>query len=120
MLESSIVRTRRSSDGQRPPLLTTRREALALYRLALRYSNLFVWKDEYGRPWRDVIRSSTRKEFEDARFEQDPELINRMIVTGRDAVQKTVDRFMVKRQQLIDKENSGGPPDGGRGPPVRA
>lgn len=50
--------SRKKSDR---PILTTRREALALYREVLRYSNLFVWKDNQGRVWRDVIRTSTRK-----------------------------------------------------------
>ncbi len=37
------------------------REALALYREILRYSNLLVWKDAKGNMWRDVIRASARK-----------------------------------------------------------
>jgi hypothetical protein len=99
--ERNLLRTsKRSPNG----VLTTRREALALYRQVLRCSTLFVWRDDQGRPWRDVIRSSARKEFEDARFEQDPELINKMIITGRDCVEKTVERFMVKREKLIAEE----------------
>ncbi len=118
-----------------------RREALALYREVLRYSNLFVWKDAQGRAWRDVIRTSTRKvqavhcavhhlgswrahhllaerergvlrvaerahtqEFEDARIETDPEIINKLIITGRDAVQRTVEAFMKKRRSIIEEE----------------
>jgi hypothetical protein len=100
---------KRNQDG-RPRVVTTRREALALYRMALRWSNLFVWKDELGRPWRDVIRSSTRKEFEDARFEQDPEIINRMIITGRDCVQRTVDKFLQKREQLLQQDQGSNNP----------
>lgn len=110
-MESNIYRptkAEREQQRQQAPsrLLTTRREALALYREVLRYSNLFVWKDEHGRMWRDVIRSSARQEFEAARFEPDPELINRMIVTGRDAVQRTVEGFMKKRARIIDDEAS--------------
>lgn len=33
----------------------------------LRASLLFVWKDNNGRVWREVIRESARKEFESAR-----------------------------------------------------
>lgn len=69
MLDASVVRPRRG-DSTGPRILTTRREALSLYREVLRYSNLFVWRDERGRPWRDVLRASARKEFEEARFEQ--------------------------------------------------
>jgi hypothetical protein len=85
-------------------LLTTRREALSLYRDVLRASNLFVWRDEHGRVWRDVIRASARAEFEAARREPDPELINRMLVTGRDAVARSVEGFMAKRARIIAEE----------------
>jgi hypothetical protein len=36
--------SRRKPEDERPTILTTRREALRLYREILRYSNLFVWK----------------------------------------------------------------------------
>lgn len=106
LIESTIVRPSKADDAQKSPakLLTTRREALSLYREVLRYSNLFVWRDEHGRLWRDVIRVSARQEFEQARHEPDPELINRMIVTGRDAVQKAVEGFMKKRDRIIADE----------------
>ena len=48
-------------------VLTTKREALSLYRAVWRASFLFVWKNEKGEEWRDVIRESARKEFEAAR-----------------------------------------------------
>ena len=50
---------------------------------------------------------------------KDPELINRMIVTGRDAVQKAVDRFSDKRRAIIEDEaarqQQGGAGGGGGG-----
>lgn len=111
LLEANIYRPTRAEREQlrqtaRTRLLTTRREALSLYREVLRYSNLFVWRDEHGRVWRDVIRSSARQEFEAARHEPDPELINRMIVTGRDAVHRTVEGFLRRRARIIDEESS--------------
>jgi hypothetical protein len=101
--------TLEEQDAQRATprrLLTTRREALSLYREILRYSNLFVHRDEHGRMWRDVLRANARAEFEIARHEPDPELINRMIVTGRDAVQRIVDAYMRKRQRIIEEETA--------------
>jgi len=116
MLDATLADSPRTSDDGRPTrLLTTRREALALYREVLRYSNLFVWRDSQGRVWRDVIRSSARAEFEAARGERDPHLINRMIITGREAVQRTVAGFMAKRGAIIDQEAGGGPGGGGGG-----
>ncbi|GBF90541.1 hypothetical protein Rsub_03537 [Raphidocelis subcapitata] len=121
MLDASIVRPGRGSGSDaaaaRPRLLTARREALALYRDVLRYSNLFVWRDDRGRVWRDVIRASARAEFEAARREADPELINRMIVTGRDAVQRSVEQFMRKRQLIIGEEDAAAAARGGAAPP---
>lgn len=168
LIESNIVRPSRAEREQQQQqsvrrLLTTRREALSLYREVLRYSNLFVhrlvalvfasltavrrtgasavWvahlpppptppppppactaavhlqvagshcvscvfnnRDEHGRVWRDVLRANARAEFEAARAEPDPELINRMIVTGRDAVQRIVEAYMRKRGSIIADE----------------
>mmetsp|Transcript_16313 Transcript_16313/g.35283 ORF Transcript_16313/g.35283 Transcript_16313/m.35283 type:complete len:188 (+) Transcript_16313:46-609(+) len=96
--------SRKREDAPGPRILTTRREALHLYREILRYSNLFVWKDDNGHVWRDVLRQSARKEFEDARHETDPEILNKLIITGRDCVQRTVEVFMKRRQSIIDDE----------------
>jgi hypothetical protein len=99
----------------RARLLTSRREALSLYREVLRYSNLFVWRDEKGRVWRDVIRQSARAEFEAARYETDPELVARMLVTARDAVQRSVEGFMAKRARIIADEAARADSGGGGG-----
>lgn len=106
LIESTLRRPSRAEREQQPPirLLTTRREALSLYREVLRYSNLFMWRDEHGRVWKNVIRTSARQEFEQARHERDPEFINRMIVTGRDAVQRAVEGLMKKRDKIIADE----------------
>ena len=50
--------------------------AACRYRSIWRHSRLFVWQDEVGQPWRDVLRTSARKEFEAARDEKaSPELL---------------------------------------------
>jgi len=101
----------------RAALLTTRKEALSLYRAVIRASVFFVWRDERGRVWRDVIRESARREFEAARSERDPEMVNRMLLTGRDAVDKAVSRFLEKREAIQREEDAdrgattGGAPD---------
>ncbi|CAL5222716.1 g5119 [Coccomyxa viridis] len=87
-----------------PTVVTTRREALGLYREILRYSRLFVWNDDTGTPWRDVLRKSARQEFETTRHHTDPELVTRLIVTGRDSVQRITEKFMEKRQDIIENE----------------
>jgi hypothetical protein len=44
------------------------------------------------------------QEYEDARIETDPEIVNKLIITGREAVQRTVESFMKKRAAIIDEE----------------
>ena len=57
-----------------------------------------------GDTWREKIRVSARKEFEDARHEPDPEIVNRLIIGGRDCVQRTVEAFSKRRNQIIKEE----------------
>jgi len=45
-------------------------------------------------------------EYEQARYETDPEVIARLLVVGRDAVQAAIDKFAVKAEELIKKESS--------------
>ena len=96
-------------------VLTTKREALSLYRAVWRASFMFVWKNERGVEWKEVIRESARKEFEAARHERDPEMVARLLLTGRDYLDQAVQKFLEKRQKIIDEEESkdaGGPPPG--------
>jgi len=44
------------------------------------------------------------QEFEDARVETDPEIINKLIITGRDAVARTMESFMKRRNAIIEDE----------------
>ena len=96
-------------------VLTTKREALSLYRAVWRASFMFVWKNERGVEWKEVIRESARKEFEAARHERDPEMVARLLLTGRDYLDQAVQKFLEKRQKIIDEEESkdtGGSPRG--------
>jgi Complex 1 protein (LYR family) len=79
---------------------TTGKEALSLYRKIQRYTLVFDWPDETGELWRDKLRRSVRKEFEDARFEHDPQVVTKLLLTSSDAVEQIMRRFLAKRQQL--------------------
>ncbi|KAG2449046.1 hypothetical protein HYH02_005795 [Chlamydomonas schloesseri] len=100
LFERNLLKASRKKPDQPPRILTTRREALSLYREIWRYSALFLWHDERGRLFRDVIRASARGEFEAARFEPDPEIINKLIITGRDCVQRTMEAFAARAKRL--------------------
>ncbi|GAV71354.1 Complex1_LYR domain-containing protein [Cephalotus follicularis] len=88
----------------RQRLTSTRREALSLYRDIIRATRFFMWPDSRGVLWRDILRQNARKEFEEARFENDPETVTRLIIGGRDAVQATLDKLVEKQKQQIAKE----------------
>lgn len=111
LIENNLDKSYRRKEESPFQVLTTRREALSLYRDILRWSLLFVWKDEKGKQWKDNIRESARKEFEEARFETDPEIINRLLVSGRDCVQQVKDKFMSQRQRIIEDEAQRRGPD---------
>ncbi|KAK3008511.1 hypothetical protein RJ639_013219 [Escallonia herrerae] len=91
----------------RQRLTSTRREALSLYRDIIRATRFFMWPDPKGVLWRDVLRENARKEFEEARFEKDPEIITRLLIGGHDAVQAALDKAVEKQRQQIEKEKAG-------------
>ncbi|KAL2250022.1 uncharacterized protein LOC105165962 [Sesamum indicum] len=90
----------------RQRLTSTRREALSLYRDIIRATRFFMWPDSRGILWRDVLRENARKEFEESRFEKDPEVITRLLIGGRDAVQAALDKLVEKQKQQIEKERN--------------
>jgi Complex 1 protein (LYR family) len=91
-------------ESLRRSLTSTRREVLSLYRDVLRASRFFTWPDARGVPWREVLRENARKEFEEARFETDPEVVARLLIGGRDAVQDAVDKLTVAAKKMANQE----------------
>lgn len=90
----------------RQRLTSTRREALSLYRDICRATRFFMWPDSRGVLWRDVLRENARKEFEESRFEKDPEVITRLLIGGQEAVQTALDKLVEKQKQQIEKERN--------------
>lgn len=90
----------------RQRLSSTRREALCLYRDIIRATRFFMWPDSRGVLWRDILRENARKEFEDAKFEKDPEIITKLLIGGREAVESAIDKLVEKQKQQIEKEKS--------------
>ena len=113
LLDRHLVKEKPSYDDDENELLirqrltSTRREALALYRDIFRATRFFMWPDSRGMLWRDVLRENARKEFEEARFEKDPEVITRLLIGGRDAVQAALDKLAEKQREQIEKERHG-------------
>ncbi|KAF9686673.1 hypothetical protein SADUNF_Sadunf02G0013800 [Salix dunnii] len=114
LLDRHLVKKERSLDEEEKEILnqrrltSTRREALHLYRDILRASRYFMWPDSRGVLWRDVLRENARKEFEEARFEKDPEIVTRLLIGGREAVESAIDKLVEKQREQIEKERRGG------------
>ena len=80
-------------------LTSLRREALSLYREALRAAEQFRWPHPSGRLWSEVLRESVRSEMRAARDERDPQMIARLLLTGRAALEEAQRRLCEKRVQ---------------------
>ncbi|KAL6659977.1 hypothetical protein ACP70R_002099 [Stipagrostis hirtigluma subsp. patula] len=87
-------------------LTSSRREALGLYRDILRATRLFAWPDDRGVPWRDVLRANARREFEEARAERDREVVARLLIGGRDAVQQALGRLAEASRRAVEAEEA--------------
>ncbi|XP_015574342.1 uncharacterized protein LOC8288122 [Ricinus communis] len=113
LLDRHVVKKEKSLDDEEEELLnrrrltSTRREALQLYRDILRATRFFMWPDSGGVLWRDILRENARKEFEEARFEKDPEVVTRLIIGGREAVESAIEKLVEKQRQQIEKERGG-------------
>ncbi|XP_054817984.1 uncharacterized protein LOC129317663 [Prosopis cineraria] len=112
LLDRHLVKKDKSLDDEEEELInrrrltSTRREALSLYRDILRATRFFVWPDPNGVLWRDILRHNARKEFEEARFETDPEIVTRLLIGGREAVHSALEKLA----NQIQKDRGGGDP----------
>ena len=61
-------------------------EILRLYREALIMTRRFTWNNEDGESWKDILRKSTRQEFESLRQETDSLRVGKFMITWRDSV----------------------------------
>lgn len=114
LLDRHLVKKEKSFDEEEEEILnqrrliSTRREALHLYRDILRATRYYMWPDSRGVLWRDVLRENARKEFEEARFEKDPEIVTRLLIGGREAVESAIGKLVEKQREQIEKERRGG------------
>ena len=53
---------------------------------------------------RDVLRRSARDEYEKSRGEVDVAKVHRLVVSGRDALQKVIDDMVEKMRKQVDQQ----------------
>lgn len=82
--------------------MAMRSESLKLYRDILRATRMFTWTNPKGEPWSSVLRQNARKEFEQARYEQDHLVITRLLFVGRDCLNQTTEKFMASAKAVND------------------
>lgn len=75
-------------------------ESLRLYRDILRACRPFVWRNEKGVLWRDVLKENARKEFEQARQEKDPLIVARLLFVGRDCLNQTNESLLKAKKAM--------------------
>ena len=61
----------------------------------IKFCGDFNWQNTDGRVWKDILRQHARKEFEQSREENDPVMLYKMLVTTKEAINKT--KMMVGR-----------------------
>lgn len=96
LFNKPVSKLRRTN--RKPP----NREILRLYREVMKFCSEFDWPNENGVIWRDELRKSARREFEESREETDPVILYRMMVTTRDAMQQTKE-MLIKQYAVRNK-----------------
>jgi len=83
-------------------LAATQVEALRLYRDVLKTAKHFQWNDKDGSLWADTLRRSVREEFEVARTETDPEIVQRLLVSGQDFLLQAQHKLYDAQQSIVE------------------
>ena len=79
-------------NNKKPP----KRETLRLYREVVKFCKEFHWIDDKGELWSERLQKSARDEIIMAKDENDPVVIQQMLVTSHQVIEKL-------REKLIEK-----------------
>ena len=64
------------------------REILLTYREVLKMTQRFNWNNEDGEPWQEILRRTSRAEFELMRKDSDSIKVGKFLLTWRETVSK--------------------------------
>jgi hypothetical protein len=62
------------------------RDIILIYREVWKMTERFTWCDEDGNSWRDILRTTARREFEQMRTETDSVKIGKQMITWRETI----------------------------------
>ena len=104
----SIIKNKSKFNFLKKPIETLERsnvkprnqEILRLYRDVWKMTNRFTWNNEDGEPWKDILRKSSRQEFEQIRNETDSVKIGKFMITWKDTIMR-IDEKINKAQMEI-------------------
>ena len=85
---------------------SVRAQSLILYRDILRATRHFTWTDKNGEKWSRVLQKNARREFEQASYERDPEILARLLVVGREALDKSMEKMSDKAKVIDEKSRN--------------
>ncbi|GAM27323.1 hypothetical protein SAMD00019534_104980, partial [Acytostelium subglobosum LB1] len=89
---------------------TGSREAVRLYRDIMRTLRTFNHPNEQGIPWKVVLRESVRRDYENSKYETNPETLIQMLMVGRDCLMKIQEGVITgKVEKDADLPPSGNP-----------
>lgn len=78
--------------------------SISLYRKILRLTQQMTHYDENGVLWRDIIRYSCRKEFNDSKDEKDEEILARALFNAQSAFDDFETKFLQKQKMLEERQ----------------
>jgi len=81
-------------------------ESIRLYRDILRTTRMFIWTNEAGEKWCNILNKNARKEFEQSRYERDPTIIARLLFVGRDCLNQTKEKFIAAQKKIEEDINN--------------
>ncbi|KAI3922550.1 hypothetical protein MKX01_006239 [Papaver californicum] len=101
LLDRHVVKKEKTNDSDDELESISRQRVTSMKREARSFLLGLIKK---GVLWRDVLRENARKEFEESRFEKDPEIITKLLIGGRDAVESSLEKLAEKQKQEILKQ----------------
>ena len=76
-------------------------EILRLYRDVWKMTNRFTWNNEDGEPWKDILRKTSRQEFEEIRNETDSVKLGKFMITWRDSIMKIDEKINDAQMKMM-------------------